>query len=95
LLNEQPRLRWRLVDVEPDTSETDLLTELAVPGAFSADGTDEVFLLSRMVDAHDAGADTAASVRAGTVKTARVITAAATAAGWGPPARDPMEGMIQ
>ncbi|MEU2121720.1 MMPL family transporter [Nocardia niwae] len=38
----------------------------------------EVFLLSRMVEAHDAGADTAASVRAGTVKTARVITAAAT-----------------
>ncbi|MGK8512691.1 MMPL family transporter [Nocardia asiatica] len=38
----------------------------------------EVFLLSRMVEAHDAGADTAGSVRAGTVKTARVITAAAT-----------------
>ncbi|MGY1895514.1 SDR family NAD(P)-dependent oxidoreductase [Nocardia gipuzkoensis] len=44
LLNEQPRLRWRLVDVEPETSEIDLLAELAVPGAFSADGTDEVFL---------------------------------------------------
>lgn len=38
----------------------------------------EVFLLSRMVEAHEAGADTAAAVRAGTVKTARVITAAAT-----------------
>ncbi|WP_067847178.1 MMPL family transporter [Nocardia lijiangensis] len=37
----------------------------------------EVFLLSRMVEAHNAGADTAESVRAGTVKTARVITAAA------------------
>ncbi|MGV9721201.1 MMPL family transporter [Nocardia beijingensis] len=38
----------------------------------------EVFLLSRMVEAHDAGADTAAAVRLGTVRTARVITAAAT-----------------
>ncbi|MFD0363209.1 MMPL family transporter [Nocardia sp. GCM10030253] len=38
----------------------------------------EVFLLSRMVEAHHAGADTAAAVRIGTVKTARVITAAAT-----------------
>ncbi|WP_406229722.1 MMPL family transporter [Nocardia sp. NBC_01009] len=37
----------------------------------------EVFLLSRMVEAHHAGADTAAAVRIGTVKTARVITAAA------------------
>ncbi|BEK99012.1 membrane protein [Nocardia seriolae] len=38
----------------------------------------EVFLLSRMVEAHDAGADTEESVRVGTVQTARVITAAAT-----------------
>jgi len=38
----------------------------------------EVFLLSRMVEAHDAGADTAGAVRIGTVRTARVITAAAT-----------------
>ncbi|WP_028476791.1 MMPL family transporter [Nocardia sp. CNY236] len=38
----------------------------------------EVFLLSRMVEAHDAGADTSTAVRVGTVKTARVITAAAT-----------------
>ncbi|MFD7841661.1 MMPL family transporter [Nocardia sp. NPDC059764] len=38
----------------------------------------EVFLLSRMVEAHDAGADTDTSVRVGTVRTARVITAAAT-----------------
>ncbi|MBH0774789.1 MMPL family transporter [Nocardia sp. NEAU-351] len=37
----------------------------------------EVFLLSRMVEAHDAGADTAEAVRLGTVRTARVITAAA------------------
>ncbi|WP_280236658.1 MMPL family transporter [Nocardia cyriacigeorgica] len=37
----------------------------------------EVFLLSRMVEAHHAGADTAASVRTGTLRTARVITAAA------------------
>ncbi|GAB0103859.1 MMPL family transporter [Nocardia sp. JMUB6875] len=38
----------------------------------------EVFLLSRMVEAHNAGADTEESVRVGTVQTARVITAAAT-----------------
>ncbi|MBF6063988.1 MMPL family transporter [Nocardia terpenica] len=38
----------------------------------------EVFLLSRMVEAHHAGADTAEAVRTGIVKTARVITAAAT-----------------
>ncbi|NNH70105.1 MMPL family transporter [Nocardia uniformis] len=38
----------------------------------------EVFLLSRMKEAHDAGADTTESVRTGTVQTARVITAAAT-----------------
>ncbi|MGW0249701.1 MMPL family transporter [Nocardia goodfellowii] len=37
----------------------------------------EVFLLSRMSEAHQAGADTAQSVRIGTIKTARVITAAA------------------
>ncbi|WP_433205886.1 MMPL family transporter [Nocardia sp. CA-107356] len=38
----------------------------------------EVFLLSRMVEAHNAGADTARAVRIGTQRTARVITAAAT-----------------
>ncbi|WP_067710534.1 MMPL family transporter [Nocardia yamanashiensis] len=38
----------------------------------------EVFLLSRMVEAHDAGADTEQAVHTGTVQTARVITAAAT-----------------
>ncbi len=37
----------------------------------------EVFLLSRMAEAHRAGADTTTAVRVGTVKTARVITAAA------------------
>ncbi|MFC6010591.1 MMPL family transporter [Nocardia lasii] len=37
----------------------------------------EVFLLSRMAEAHRAGADTATAVRTGTVATARVITAAA------------------
>ncbi|WP_306365088.1 SDR family NAD(P)-dependent oxidoreductase [Nocardia sp. CC227C] len=44
LLNEQLRLRWRLVDVEPDTDPADLRTELAVPGAFTLDNTDEVLL---------------------------------------------------
>jgi uncharacterized membrane protein YdfJ with MMPL/SSD domain len=38
----------------------------------------EVFLLSRMVEAQYAGADTATAVRIGTIKTARVITVAAT-----------------
>ncbi|MBB5911859.1 RND superfamily putative drug exporter [Nocardia transvalensis] len=38
----------------------------------------EVFLLSRMAEAHREGADTADAVRIGIVKTARVITAAAT-----------------
>ncbi|WP_067816573.1 MMPL family transporter [Nocardia inohanensis] len=38
----------------------------------------EVFLLSRMVEAHDAGADTEQAVHTGTVRTARIITAAAT-----------------
>ncbi|MFE9575051.1 MMPL family transporter [Nocardia sp. NPDC006044] len=37
----------------------------------------EVFLLSRMSEAHRAGADTAGAVRTGIVRTARVITAAA------------------
>ncbi|WP_067479410.1 MMPL family transporter [Nocardia amamiensis] len=53
-----------------------LVLILAVVFGLSTDY--EVFLLSRMVEAHDAGADTAESVRIGTVKTARVITAAAT-----------------
>uniref|UniRef100_UPI002455B477 MMPL family transporter n=2 Tax=Nocardia TaxID=1817 RepID=UPI002455B477 len=38
----------------------------------------EVFLLSRMVEAHDGGADTTEAARVGTVRTARVVTAAAT-----------------
>ncbi|MBF6181646.1 type I polyketide synthase [Nocardia otitidiscaviarum] len=44
LLNEQPRLRWRLVDVEPEVSTADLAAELAVPGAFGYDNADEVML---------------------------------------------------
>ncbi|WP_280232917.1 type I polyketide synthase [Nocardia cyriacigeorgica] len=44
LLNEQTPLRWRLVDIEPGTATTDLLAELAVPGAFSHDNCDEVLL---------------------------------------------------
>ncbi|GAB4589060.1 MMPL family transporter [Nocardia sp. IFM 10818] len=38
----------------------------------------EVFLLSRMVEAHESGAGTEESVHTGTIQTARVITAAAT-----------------
>lgn len=44
LLNEQTALRWRLVDVEPDTPIADLHAELAVPGAFSLDNADEIVL---------------------------------------------------
>ncbi|WP_433574764.1 type I polyketide synthase [Nocardia brasiliensis] len=44
LLSEQSRLRWRLIDVEPETAVADLVAELAVPGAFSGDNTDEVLL---------------------------------------------------
>ncbi|MEV6275313.1 SDR family NAD(P)-dependent oxidoreductase [Nocardia sp. NPDC051832] len=44
LLNEQPPVRWRLVDIDPGTTVTELLDELAVPGAFAPGETDEVFL---------------------------------------------------
>ncbi|MGK8558187.1 type I polyketide synthase [Nocardia gipuzkoensis] len=44
LLNEQSALRWRLIDVEPDTEIAGLLEELAVPGAFWNDNLDEVAL---------------------------------------------------
>ncbi|WP_109526998.1 type I polyketide synthase [Nocardia aurea] len=44
LLNEQSRLRWRLIDVDADTAVADLVRELLVPGAFSYDNSDEVLL---------------------------------------------------
>lgn len=44
LLNEQPALRWRLVDTEPSTGITELVTELSIPGAFQYDNSDEVLL---------------------------------------------------
>ncbi|NKY54665.1 type I polyketide synthase [Nocardia flavorosea] len=44
LLNEQPALRWRLIDTEPGTSIEDLVTELGIPGAFRYDNSDEVLL---------------------------------------------------
>ncbi|MEU0538903.1 SDR family NAD(P)-dependent oxidoreductase [Nocardia sp. NPDC005978] len=44
LLNEQPALQWRLIDIDPETTEAELAAELAVPGAFSGDGSEEVFL---------------------------------------------------
>ncbi|MFB8001407.1 SDR family NAD(P)-dependent oxidoreductase [Nocardia sp. NPDC056000] len=44
LLNEQPPLRWRLIDIDPETTADDFLAELGVPGAFSGDYSDEVFL---------------------------------------------------
>ncbi|WP_067535591.1 type I polyketide synthase [Nocardia crassostreae] len=44
LLNEQLRLRWRLVDVESEVTDADLAAELAIPGAFTYDNSDKVFL---------------------------------------------------
>ncbi|MEV3962545.1 SDR family NAD(P)-dependent oxidoreductase [Nocardia sp. NPDC050193] len=44
LLNEQPVLRWRLIDTEPATTVAELRGELAVPGAFRYDNSDEVLL---------------------------------------------------
>lgn len=44
LLNEQPALRWRLIDTGPDTALADLCAELRVPGAFRYDNSDEVLL---------------------------------------------------
>ncbi|WP_405492087.1 hypothetical protein [Nocardia sp. NBC_00511] len=35
LLALQPRLRWRLIDIEPGIALIDLVTEMAVPDAFS------------------------------------------------------------
>ncbi|SOJ53931.1 Mycocerosic acid synthase [Mycobacterium simulans] len=46
MVGEQPRLRWRLIDVDPDTNMADLVSELLVPGAFSNDMADEVLLRS-------------------------------------------------
>lgn len=44
LVSEQSRLRWRLVDIDPDTTIADLTAELSVPGAFGPDNADEVLL---------------------------------------------------
>lgn len=44
LVAEQPRLRWRSIDVGPDTGLGELVSELAVPGAFSEENTDEIIL---------------------------------------------------
>ncbi|MDP7722115.1 type I polyketide synthase [Mycobacterium sp. TY814] len=44
LIAEQSRLRWRLIDVGPDTELTELLPEVSVPGAFTQDKTDEIIL---------------------------------------------------
>lgn len=44
LAGEQLRLRWRLVDIDPGIVLTELLAELAVPGAFTPGNPDEVLL---------------------------------------------------
>ncbi|WP_084759760.1 MMPL family transporter [Nocardia mangyaensis] len=53
------------------------MTVLIIAVVFGLSTDYEVFLLSRMAEAHRDGADTATAVRTGTVATARVITAAA------------------
>ncbi|MGN2637367.1 MMPL family transporter [Nocardia takedensis] len=62
--------------VEPGPIAAGMLV-LIVAVVFGLSTDYEVFLLSRMVEAQAQGADTAAAVRDGTVRTARVITAAA------------------
>ncbi|MCM6778856.1 SDR family NAD(P)-dependent oxidoreductase [Nocardia sp. CDC159] len=44
LLNEQTRLRWRLIDADGEVADADLAAELTIPGAFTHDHADEVFL---------------------------------------------------
>ncbi|MFR9753262.1 type I polyketide synthase [Nocardia sp. 004] len=44
LLNEQPSLRWRLIDLDGHVADADLAAELTIPGAFTYDHADEVFL---------------------------------------------------
>ncbi|MFE3545672.1 SDR family NAD(P)-dependent oxidoreductase [Nocardia sp. NPDC059177] len=44
LLNEQSRLRWRLVDIDAEVPRAELAAELAVPGAFTYDLSDEIVL---------------------------------------------------
>ncbi|MFR9750684.1 type I polyketide synthase [Nocardia sp. 004] len=44
LLNEQSRLRWRLLDLDGHVADVALARELAVPGAFGGDRADDVFL---------------------------------------------------
>ncbi|AHH15033.1 polyketide synthase [Nocardia nova SH22a] len=44
LLNEQSRLRWRLVDIDAETTVADLSAELAIPGGFQYDQVDEAVL---------------------------------------------------
>ncbi|MFR9750952.1 type I polyketide synthase [Nocardia sp. 004] len=44
LLTEQPELRWRLIDLDGRVTDTDLTMELMIPGAYTYDHTDEVFL---------------------------------------------------
>ncbi|MFR9750341.1 type I polyketide synthase [Nocardia sp. 004] len=44
LLTEQTWLRWRLIDLDGAVTDTDLAAELTIPGAFSHDHADEVFL---------------------------------------------------
>ncbi|MFC9895713.1 MMPL family transporter [Nocardia sp. NPDC127579] len=65
-----------LLDVAPGPIDAGMMV-LIIAVIFGLSTDYEVFLLSRMSEAHEAGAGTAAAVRIGTVKTARVITAAA------------------
>ncbi|MFR9754069.1 SDR family NAD(P)-dependent oxidoreductase, partial [Nocardia sp. 004] len=44
IVNEQPKLRWRLIDLDDHVTDATLTTELTIPGAFTYDHADEVFL---------------------------------------------------
>ncbi|MFR9752881.1 type I polyketide synthase [Nocardia sp. 004] len=44
LLNEQSRLRWRVIDLDGRVADADLAAELTIPGAFTFDHADEVCL---------------------------------------------------
>ncbi|MFR9754094.1 zinc-binding dehydrogenase, partial [Nocardia sp. 004] len=44
LLNEQSWLRWRLIGLDDHIDDAALATELTIPGAFTYDHADEVFL---------------------------------------------------
>ncbi|AYY15292.1 MMPL family transporter [Actinobacteria bacterium YIM 96077] len=65
-----------LLDVTPQPMEIGVVVLMAAV-IFGLSTDYEVFLLSRIVEAHEAGASTATAVRTGMIKSGRVITSAA------------------